>query len=59
METIIEIVSMFLFVQFLVVVTMMSTALLLTKLKPEVPLLGREPGSNHVSRSSAAIKSPL
>lgn len=53
METIIQTVLLFFFVQFLVVVTIMSVALLLTK--PEVLLPGREPTGNNMNQRLAFI----
>ena len=49
MEAVIQIALMFFFVQFLVVSTLMTVALLLAR--PEVPVLGRKQGSGTVRRS--------
>jgi len=49
MELIIRLVLMFVFIQFLVVMTIMTVALLLAR--PEVPLLGCEPGHEAIRRS--------
>lgn len=53
MEAIIRIALMFFFIQFLVVMTMMTVALLLAR--PEVPVLGRESGLGAISRSFAFV----
>jgi hypothetical protein len=53
MEVIIRIALMFFFIQFLVVMTIMTVALLLAR--PEVPMLGREPGHNALRRSFALV----
>ena len=49
MGVIIRVVLMFIFIQFLVVMTIMTIALLLAR--PEVPLLGRETGRAAIQRS--------
>lgn len=53
MEVIIRIALMFFFIQFLVVTTIMTVALLLARL--EVPALGREPGHETLRRSFAFV----
>jgi hypothetical protein len=53
MEIVIRIALMFFFIQFLVVVTIMSVALLLARL--EVPVLGRMAGRGVISRSFAFV----
>lgn len=53
MEVIIRIALMFFFIQFLVVITIMTVALLLAR--PEVPVLGRESGLGAISRSFAFV----
>ena len=49
MDVIIRIALMFFFIQFLVIVSIMVVALLLAR--PEVPVLGREPGPQALRRS--------
>jgi hypothetical protein len=49
MEVIIRIALMFFFIQFLVVMTIMTVAIL--SARPAVPVLGREPGQEAVRRS--------
>jgi hypothetical protein len=51
MEVIIRIALMFFFIQFLVVVTIMSVALLVAR--PEVPVFGRHSGQDALGRSWA------
>jgi hypothetical protein len=51
MEVIIRMVLMFFFIQFVVVMTIMTVALLLAR--PEVPALGRELGYDALKRSFA------
>ena len=53
MEVIIRIILVFFFIQFLVVMTMMTVALLLARL--EVPVLGRESWLGAISRSFAFV----
>ncbi len=53
MEVIIQIALMFFFIQFLVVMIIMTVALLLAR--PEVPALGRETRHKGLSRSYAFI----
>jgi hypothetical protein len=48
MELVIRIALMFVFIQFLVIVTFMTMALLLAM--PEVPIWGREPGTAWLRR---------
>jgi hypothetical protein len=53
MEVIIRVALMFFFIQFLVVLTIMVVALLLAR--PEVPVLGREPGHDALRRSCVLL----
>jgi hypothetical protein len=53
MEVIIRIALIFFFIQFLVVMTIMTVALLLAR--PEVPALGREIRHQAISRSYAFV----
>jgi hypothetical protein len=52
-EVVIRIALMFFFIQFLVIVTSMVVSLLVAR--PEVPLPGREPGSQALRRSLAFV----
>jgi uncharacterized membrane protein (UPF0182 family) len=53
MEFIIRIALMFFFIQFLVVMAIMTVALLLAR--PEVPLLGRQTGREALRRNFALV----
>ena len=53
MEVVIQIALMFFFIQFLVVMTIMSVALLLER--PDAPILGRTLGHAALSRSFAFV----
>jgi uncharacterized membrane protein (UPF0182 family) len=53
MEVIIRIALMFFFIQFLVVMTIMTVALLLAR--PEIPVWGHEPGHDALRRGFALV----
>ena len=53
MEVVIQVALMFFFIQFLVMIGIMVVSLL--SAQPEVPVLGREPGSQALRRSFAFV----